>query len=145
MTGPVSNTVRRLTAVPPDATQPSGARDNPTRLELAEALNEVLRARVAALQAQLDAIAEVYGRGPVGRLMRIARAVAAVEMVTVEDLRGRSQSRAIAWPRQEFMLAARNAGHALQDIAAFLDRDHTTVMHGIEAATARRNGVVADE
>lgn len=140
----MTSPIRKLTAVPPGDTRPDRGQDIHTRLQMAEAWNEVLRAQVAQLQAQLDAVTEVYGRGPVGRLMRVAKAVAAVEMVSVEDLRGRSATRAIAWPRQEFMLAAREAGHSLQDIGAFLDRDHTTVMHGIEAATARRNGGTDD-
>jgi chromosomal replication initiation ATPase DnaA len=136
----MTNPIRRLTAVPLGEHRPGRAQDNATRLELAEAWNEVLRARVAQLQAQLDAVTEVYCAGPVGRLMRIAKAVAAVEMVSVEDLRGRSAERAIAWPRQQFMMVAREAGHSLQDIGAFLDRDHTTVSYGVEAATARKNG-----
>ena len=136
----MTGTLRKLTAVPPGLPRPAHNQDLAGRLALAEAWNEVLRGQIEVLQAQLDSVTEVYARGPLSRLMRIARAIATVEMVTVEDLRGPSRDRPIAWARQEFMVAARDDGHSLPEIAAFLNRDHTTVMHGIEAAKARAEG-----
>ncbi len=141
----MTSPLRRLTAVPPGQSRPDRGADLAAKLEVAEAWNKVLRAQMEVLQAQIDAVAEIYGTGPVGRLTRIAKAVAAVEMITVDDLRGPSQVRVVAWPRQQFMLAARASGHSLQDIAAFLNRDHATVVHGIGAAKARQEGRDQDD
>lgn len=68
--------------------------------------------------------------------------VAAEHGVTVAALRGPGRSRRLAWPRQEAMLRCREEiGYSYRRIGRFFgDRDHTTVMHGCEAARARRSG-----
>lgn len=68
----------------------------------------------------------------------IARRVAEAYGLTADHLLAKRQLRRIAWPRQEAMLAMLKAGHSKNDIARFFDKDHTTVRHGIEAATERR-------
>lgn len=66
-------------------------------------------------------------------MCEIALEVCQARGVTLDDLRGRSKAKAVAWPRQEFMaLAYAQAGQSLPAIGRWLDgRDHTTVMQGI--------------
>lgn len=65
--------------------------------------------------------------------------------ITVADLRGPAQRWAISHPRQEAMWLMRQQvrsdgtfWHEVTKIARYLNRDHTTVLHGIAAHAARR-------
>ena len=71
------------------------------------------------------------------RLLVLAVEVARVYGLKVEDFKDRTRVREVAWPRQEFMLAAHRQGYSLGQIGRFLNRDHTTILHGIRAAQAR--------
>lgn len=65
-------------------------------------------------------------------LQRIAVAVCEHYGLTYGDLHGRSRKREIAWPRQMFCLLARElTAKSYPQIASFLGRDHTTIMHGV--------------
>lgn len=55
----------------------------------------------------------------------------------VQHFKGPSRHRELAWPRQDFMLAAHREGYSMPEIGRFLNRDHTTVLHGIRQAEAR--------
>jgi chromosomal replication initiator protein len=64
-------------------------------------------------------------------------AVAAQWRCCVRDLLSRRQSQAVARPRQVAMWLARHATPAsLPEIGRAFDRDHTTVMHGLEVVDA---------
>jgi chromosomal replication initiation ATPase DnaA len=56
---------------------------------------------------------------------------------TVEEFKSPARIRDVSWPRQDFMLAAHRKGYSLSEIGRFLNRDHTTVLHGIRQAEAR--------
>ena len=109
---------------------------------------EALTGRITALQVALSAPravaimpeAEAVPLSVALRgMMQIATNTAAANMLTVEKIRGRSRLQSVVWPRQDAMLAQREAGHSLASIGRFWRRDHTTVMHGINAAKAREN------
>jgi chromosomal replication initiation ATPase DnaA len=73
------------------------------------------------------------------KLWQMARDFCEEHGVQLRDLRGPSRERWIAWPRQDFMLRAYEAGYSYPRIARFLgNRDHTTIMHGVKAAERRR-------
>lgn len=48
-----------------------------------------------------------------------------------------NKARAVSWPRQEAMRRIRKRGYSLPQIAAYFGFDHTTIIHGIAAATKR--------
>lgn len=74
-----------------------------------------------------------------GPLMTIARLVANVHEITINDLRGRKKSPPYAHPRQmAFYLAISLTGKSYPEIGRFFDRDHTTVMSGVRAFEARK-------
>lgn len=74
------------------------------------------------------------------RLLVLAVEVSRAYGLTVEDFKSPTRVRDVSWPRQEFMLAAHRAGYSLGQIARFLNRDHTTILHGIRAASKREAG-----
>ena len=58
---------------------------------------------------------------------------------TWEDIRGRRQSRAFSYPRQEMMwLMHKGLNWSLPTIGRTINRDHTTVLHGIRGIDDRR-------
>lgn len=101
---------------------------------------------VAALQkrvAELEAL--VARKAPAAvhathhnRLSAIAGPIAEAYGIPLSDMRGESKERRFVWPRQEAMLAMREAGFSTPRIGQFFRRDHSTVMHGIAAARKRR-------
>lgn len=75
------------------------------------------------------------------RLYNLAVAAAYRTHHTIADLKSPDRTRPIAWCRQDFMLAAHRAGYSLSDIARFLHRDHTTIIHGLKAAEKREKQI----
>ena len=64
--------------------------------------------------------------------------VASVFDVTIHDLTSASRARHIVYARQALMLLLRQHGYlSLAAIGQKLDRDHSTVLHGINAAIMR--------
>ena len=59
--------------------------------------------------------------------------------LATDDLRGPAQNRAVSWPRQEAMLAIREAtNYTIAGIGRiFLRRGVTTVYHGLRSAQGR--------
>ena len=83
-------------------------------------------------------------RGRPSPAHRILCEVAAKHGVTVADLKGKSRARRYSWPRQEAMLRLRDETRkSYPEIARLLCRDdHTTILHGERAASARiREGI----
>ena len=76
-------------------------------------------------------------RGPT--LVQIAQEVAEYYGLTVDELKGPSHARAIAWPRQEAMARMRaETRNSSTAIGKFLGgRDHSTVLTGVQAHQAR--------
>lgn len=68
----------------------------------------------------------------------IALEVALEAGLTLEELTSDSQTRRIAWPRQEAMLRMTEAGASTVRAGAFFGLDHTTAVHARKAAQARR-------
>lgn len=58
--------------------------------------------------------------------------------ITVEDLRSPSRSPRLVEIRHEIMAELRDAGWTLGKIGWLVGRDHTTVLHGVTRARARR-------
>lgn len=84
------------------------------------------------------------------RLMmkEIASEVAERHELTLEDLRGPSRYRTVAWARQEAMALIRAEGrYSYPQIGRFFGgRDHTTILVGVrhhEARQAAREGMAA--
>lgn len=78
-------------------------------------------------------------RGPLS-LVEIASLICASHQVTLEELRGPSRKRRIAWARQAFMAAAIEPGSLTRGyvgIGRFLARDHTTILFGVRAHLKR--------
>ncbi len=69
----------------------------------------------------------------------IINEVAEKHELTVDELKSTTRARRIAWPRQEAMLRLRDeTAMSLPQIAEKLGlKDHTTVLHGIRAASER--------
>lgn len=72
------------------------------------------------------------------KMREICNDVCIAHDVTLDELKGRSMIRAVAWPRQDAMRLLALAGYSQQEIGRYLGRrDHTTVLHGIRASEAR--------
>ena len=64
--------------------------------------------------------------------------IAAANGITPSELMGNCRERKFSWPRQEAMHAMRNElDMPLPQIGRIMNRDHTTVIHGIERVQAR--------
>ena len=72
-----------------------------------------------------------------GSMLEIAASVAGKHRLGVKDLKGQNKYRRVAQPRQEAMWEMHQAGYSYPQIGRFLNRDHTTVMHGVRAHEAR--------
>lgn len=71
-------------------------------------------------------------------LRAILDTVAFVHGVTADDLKGPARARAIVRPRQRFMYEAGNLGRwSWPQIGGFVNRDHTTAIHGARAHARR--------
>ena len=60
----------------------------------------------------------------------VAREVAEKHRLTLDDLRGPSRKRPVAWARQEFMCEALGLGRSTTAVGRFLNRHHSTVIFG---------------
>ncbi len=84
---------------------------------------------------------EVIAMNPIGA---IAYQVCQKHRITLAQLRGKQRARCFAWPRQEVMYrASKETSASLPEIGRYLDRDHTTVIHGIRAHEARMEAACA--
>ena len=70
-------------------------------------------------------------------LTAIIEQVASEYEVEPDDLGGPSKLGLFVRPRHEVMRRARESGFSLSEIGRALNRDHTTVMHGIKRAKKR--------
>jgi chromosomal replication initiation ATPase DnaA len=68
---------------------------------------------------------------PRAELDTIIDLVARRHGLTIDLLRGQSRSAPLVRVRQFAMSEARDAGYSLPEIGRALNRDHTTVLHGI--------------
>lgn len=75
---------------------------------------------------------------PRRRMAEIAKAVAMRSGLQVDDLRNASRVRPLCDARQEAMLQMVEAGFTTTQVGRFLRRDHSTVVHGVQVARARR-------
>lgn len=79
--------------------------------------------------------------GPLLPMARITAEVCLMHRVTVAEVRGNSRSRKIIPARFEAMYRCRKElGKSLSELGKFFSRDHTTVMHAIQAYEARMRG-----
>lgn len=67
----------------------------------------------------------------------IIAAVSGSHGVSPADIMGRKRTKRIAQARQSVMLWLRSDGRTLQEIADILQRDHSTVLHGIRRAALK--------
>ena len=85
---------------------------------------------VAVVEDALAYLAPAQGKLTLEMVLRVA---ADFFEVTLAELIGRNRSAKIVLPRQVIMYVMREeVGASLQQIGRALERDHTTVMHGIE-------------
>ncbi len=76
--------------------------------------------------------------GAVGPVMLIAEEVAAATGVPVRAILGRRRDAKTVEARQLVMFLARRHGMSFPAIGYALNRDHSTVKHGVAAEAARR-------
>jgi len=128
-------------ALPEDVVEYVARRDQSNIRELEGALNRILAyvaltGKALSVETAIEAMAEgtPSGRRTAVNPAEVVEAVAGGFRIEVKDLRGRSRSREIVVPRQIAMYLIRELTDvSLVDIGAVLgDRDHTTVMHGID-------------
>jgi chromosomal replication initiator protein len=128
-------------ALPEDVVEYVARRDQSNIRELEGALNRILAyvaltGKTLGVETAIEAMAEgtPSGRRTAVNPAEVVEAVAGGFRIEVKDLRGRSRSREIVVPRQIAMYLIRELTDvSLVDIGAVLgDRDHTTVMHGID-------------
>lgn len=78
------------------------------------------------------------------KMIEIAKLVAERCNITVDDMRGPSRYRNVAWPRQEAMsLIYGLGGRSTPQIGRFFNRDHATVLHSLKAHAARMAAAAA--
>lgn len=82
----------------------------------------------------------VMGQPPRMTIRLIAEYVAREHGVAIADILSDSRIRRVTRARQEVMRRAVEAGFSLGRVGRFLGRDHTTVLHGVNAARARIAG-----
>lgn len=76
-------------------------------------------------------------------MREIACQVAERYDLTLADFKGSSSAYRIAHPRQEAMALIRTEGRfSYLQIGRFFNRDHTTVLHGVRAHSARRTAAM---
>ncbi len=64
-------------------------------------------------------------------MIQLCEEVAEANGISVKDIRGASRLRDVAWPRQEFMALAIDAGYSSSQVGWFLGgRNHSTCLHG---------------
>lgn len=74
----------------------------------------------------------------IGPMRRVIHEVAQLAGVTPADITGRSRKRKFAYARQMAMLICRDyVAASYPEIGRVFNRDHSTVMYSIEAASAR--------
>jgi len=131
-------------SMPADVVEYVAQRDQSNIRELEGALNKVLAyAEMTRSPLSLSlAMEALTNAAPGARRAKVTvddvlNAVARYFQVKLGDLRGRSRSRDIVFPRQIAMFLMREQTEAsLADIGEALGgRDHTTVMHGIQKIT----------
>jgi chromosomal replication initiation ATPase DnaA len=66
-------------------------------------------------------------------LIKILSAVSESSMITQSDIIGLSRQRSVAVVRFCFMYIAHESGFTLSEIGRFLNRHHSTVIHGVRA------------
>lgn len=73
------------------------------------------------------------------RALDVVEAVASNAGITREQLLGRNRGREFVRPRQDLMRILRHDyGMPYPQIGRLLDRDHTTIIHGVKASEARQ-------
>lgn len=80
-------------------------------------------------------------RGPIGlrvSMKDICTEIASLYCVSEKDLQGPSRTKAISLARQHAMYLMAEQKHlSFPMIGKFLNRDHTTILHGVKAHKAR--------
>lgn len=109
------------------------------RVATLEAMGAAQAATIAALVGRIAALQAALAVPRAVTMLHIAKDAAAAHGITVRQIRSSSRERHIAWPRQIAMAKMREQGFSLQTIADFWGVDHTTVLHGINAANGRES------
>lgn len=82
---------------------------------------------------------------PYERILATIEPVVARYRLTNADIVGKSRSRPVVLARQHCFYQLRQAGFSYPTIGHYLDRDHSTVIHGCKEHAKRRDIVVAQE
>lgn len=77
-------------------------------------------------------------------ILALVSAVAAEFQLSTTDILSKSRYQNVVIARQETCLRALDAGHSVSKIARALGRDHSSVLHGINAAAVRRGKAVEE-
>lgn len=96
------------------------------------------RERLAMVERMVAQARNGHGGGAesvprMGAIGKIIAGVCVKHGVTIGQIQAYDRLPAIVLARQEAMAAAYQAGFSLNEIAKFLNRDHTTVRHGVRA------------
>ena len=107
-------------------------------------LDAAFRAHVALMQDEVHGLrAKLEAQGVDGLTSRpslhsLALDVAQKAGLSLSDLMSDRRDREVSFPRQDLMRMAVDLGMSLPQIARFLVRDHTTVMHGVRMSRKRQ-------
>lgn len=74
------------------------------------------------------------------RYVHVLHEVATRHGVEVQDIVGRSRAKRLVAARQEAFYLMKEHGYSMSQIGRFCNRDHTTVMHGIEKHAEKLKG-----
>ena len=88
--------------------------------------------------ADMDRAEQIRRLAPVNEVSAIAEAVALLIGLTVDDIMGRRRGQPAVEARQLVMYVAWRRGFSKCAIGRAMDRDHSTVVHGIRAEAERR-------
>ena len=96
---------------------------------------KALEGSLSKPQAQIRHVSVIGGE--YARMVEIVGQVANAHGITVVGLMGRNHGPMYARPRQEAMTMCRDDGYSVKAVAAFFDRDESTISSGIKSHRAR--------
>lgn len=83
-------------------------------------------------------VPEVIDHSTLGLMSKTAQQIAERYGITLADLKSPSRLKRIVHARHEFMAECAAVGRSTPQIGEFLDRDHSTVIHGVRAHKKRQ-------
>ena len=77
------------------------------------------------------------------KLKYILKAVSEIYKIPLAELKSHDRHAILVRPRKIFYRAGTEAGHTPSTVARYLDRDHTTILHGVKTAKCTPEDILA--